>query len=188
MTASAARRCRRCPCFGDEARAYWPLMRLTATTGTEIAGSVVQTMRERTHCCTRTPGGRVRSVAFTRIDCVASSARGATNVIGLLRDDLAVRCRAARRSGPREASVARSSGTLMYASSPSAASIVVMNVAGVTRSPSPDRDVADDAVGGRGHTVVLQAAPGLRESASSPPPVALQPSSPSSRPVRAPRG
>ncbi len=34
--------------------------------------------------------------------------------------------------------------------------MVVMTVAGVTRSPCADRDVADDAGGRRGHPVVLQ--------------------------------
>ena len=87
-------------------------MRLTATTGTEIAGSLLQTMRARTYCCTRMPGGRVRSVAFTSIDCVASSARGAMNVIGFEAMTLpSASSSSTVRPGRRLD--ARSSGTLM---------------------------------------------------------------------------
>ena len=61
----------------------------------------------------------VRSALFTSTDCVASSARGAMNVIGFGGDDHARRHRAAPRMSPDAGFRARSSGTLTYASSPS---------------------------------------------------------------------
>jgi len=77
------------PLFGTNTK-YWPLMRLTATTGTAIAGALLHTMRARTFCCTRTPGGGVRSVAFTRIDCVAVVGARRDERDRVARDDLAV--------------------------------------------------------------------------------------------------
>jgi hypothetical protein len=92
-------------------------------------------MRARMNCRTRNAGGTSRSRLFTCTVWVASSTRGATNVITLVATTLPSLSRSCT-GRPTRACVDRLRGTWMYTSSPCFSSIVVITVWFVTRSPS----------------------------------------------------
>ena len=114
---------------------YCPLTRLTAVTGTVTPGTDRQTTRILTNCCSLMFAGTSRSSAFASTVCVAGSARGETNEIGLRATGLPSLSRISV-ARPTLSSGARSTGTWIYASRPAFSSMVVMTVEVVTRSPS----------------------------------------------------